>query len=80
MARLEQPAGDSQLVIDVTDTGIGIPEDKQCAVFEAFKQADNSVTRRFSGTGLGLNISQRGAELLGGSLSLNSSRGDSDCS
>ena len=76
VARLEQPTGDSQLVIDVTDTGIGIPEDKQCAVFEAFKQADNSITRRFGGTGLGLNISKRVAQLLGGSLSLNSSLGE----
>lgn len=76
VASLDRSADESQLVIDVTDTGIGIPESKQNAVFEAFRQADNSVTRRFGGTGLGLSISQRVAEILGGSLSLNSSPGE----
>ncbi|MFT5092123.1 MAG: signal transduction histidine kinase/DNA-binding NarL/FixJ family response regulator [Porticoccaceae bacterium] len=75
-ARLDQPEGASELIVDVTDTGIGIPEDKQSAVFEAFRQADNSVTRRFGGTGLGLSISERVVQLLGGSLSLISSPGE----
>lgn len=74
-ARLEQQAGESELVVDVADTGIGIPEDKVSSVFEAFRQADNSVTRRFGGTGLGLSISQRVAQLLGGSLSVVSTPG-----
>jgi len=75
-ARIDVSGSESQLVVSVTDTGIGIPEDKQSSVFEAFRQADNSVTRRFGGTGLGLSISQRVAQLLGGALSVNSSPGE----
>lgn len=75
-ARIDESGSESQLVVSVTDTGIGIPEDKQSSVFEAFRQADNSVTRRFGGTGLGLSISQRVAQLLGGALSVNSSPGE----
>lgn len=74
-ARIEGSGYESELVVSVTDTGIGIPEDKQSSVFEAFRQADNSVTRRFGGTGLGLSISQRVAQRLDGALSVNSSPG-----
>jgi signal transduction histidine kinase/CheY-like chemotaxis protein len=60
--------GSTRLHVSVTDTGIGIPKDKQAAVFEAFQQADGSTTRRFGGTGLGLTISATLAGLMGGRL------------
>ena len=62
--------------INVTDTGPGIPEAKLESVFEGFKQADNSVTRKFGGTGLGLSISRSLARLMGGELQLESKLGE----
>ncbi len=59
----------------VTDTGIGIAEDKRKAIFEAFSQADTSSTRRYGGTGLGLTISFQLASMLGGSLWVESQPG-----
>ncbi|MCC7219499.1 MAG: PAS domain S-box protein [Candidatus Contendobacter sp.] len=63
------------LQFSVRDTGIGIPLDKQQAIFNAFMQADNSTTRSFGGTGLGLSISRCLTELMGGQLSVNSEFG-----
>src|SRR6185295_14736473 len=59
----------------VTDTGVGIPVDRQQRVFEAFTQADGSVTRAFGGTGLGLTISSQLVQLMGGRLWLESEVG-----
>lgn len=59
----------------VRDTGIGIPEDKRKAIFESFTQADGSTTRKYGGTGLGLTISSRLVEMMGGSIDLETDEG-----
>jgi signal transduction histidine kinase len=69
------PDGDVMLHVAVIDTGIGIPKDRQAAIFEPFVQADGSNTRRYGGTGLGLTICARLVALMGGSISVVSEPG-----
>lgn len=65
----------NRLRFQVRDTGIGIPPEKQQLIFESFSQADTSTTRKYGGTGLGLTISARLVERLGGSLTVQSEPG-----
>ncbi|MBI3759256.1 MAG: transporter substrate-binding domain-containing protein, partial [Deltaproteobacteria bacterium] len=72
-----RPGGDgTEMMVTVADTGIGISDEARARLFEPFTQADNSTTRRFGGTGLGLVISKHLAESMGGTLSINSTPGE----
>ena len=73
--RFEPDGEEGRLVVDITDSGIGIPVDKIEQIFDPFTQAEASTTRRFGGTGLGLTISRRFARALGGDITAHSTPG-----
>ncbi len=73
---VEASAEQAVIKFVVKDPGIGIPKDKQKVIFESFSQADSSTTRKFGGTGLGLAISRQLAELMGGSIGVDSVEGN----
>lgn len=77
----QSPAADGQIEtrFEVHDSGIGIAPEKQQLLFETFKQADNSITRRYGGTGLGLAISKNLAEAMGGKIGVESNPENGSC-
>ena len=74
-ARRTSKDGEPWISMAVTDTGIGIPEDKLDLVFEEFAQVDESTTRDFGGTGLGLALTRQICQMMGGEISLESEAG-----
>ncbi|MDR2782915.1 MAG: response regulator [Treponema sp.] len=72
---LEESAGDCVIEISVADTGIGISPEQEIKLFHSFEQADNSISRKYGGTGLGLVISKRIVELMNGKIWVNSQLG-----
>jgi PAS domain S-box-containing protein len=75
----DAPGAPVALHFSVRDTGCGIPKDKQGEIFESFSQVDGSLRRRYQGTGLGLTISRRLAEMMGGGISVQSEPGQGSC-
>ena len=72
---IEQTEHDATVHFSVQDTGVGIPYERQSAIFERFTQADGSTTRTYGGTGLGLTISKQLVEIMGGKIGLQSTPG-----
>jgi PAS domain S-box-containing protein len=75
VARLDRTGERARLIVDVIDSGIGMKPESLANIFDPFRQADNSITRRFGGTGLGLSISRQCATALGGDLKVKSAFG-----
>lgn len=75
----DESVQECQLIIEVTDTGIGIPEDQQQRIFDAFEQQEGQSSRQYGGTGLGLAISRKLARMMGGDLSVSSIAGEGSC-
>ncbi len=71
--------GENRFAIEVRDSGIGIAEDKRAVVFDRFSQADESTTREFGGTGLGLTITRQLIDMMGGAVSVESELGKGSC-
>ena len=72
----QQTEGKTRIKFEVIDSGIGVTSEQKAKIFEAFSQADTSITRKYGGTGLGLTISFRFIELMGGELDLHSEPGE----
>ena len=78
--RIENVDGErTAVVFDISDTGVGIAREAQERIFERFSQADDSTSRRYGGTGLGLSIARQLAELMGGTLTVESDIGEGAC-
>jgi CheY-like chemotaxis protein/anti-sigma regulatory factor (Ser/Thr protein kinase) len=75
-AAVTQNSQNPLLVVEVEDTGVGIPRDRLDIIFDPFAQADTNTTRRFGGTGLGLTISRKLADAMGGSITVRSRPGE----
>jgi CheY-like chemotaxis protein len=79
VSAMNRTSSEVTLLFTVRDTGIGIAPEKQTSIFDSFTQADGSITRLYGGTGLGLTISSRLVQLMGGRLWVESKLGEGSC-